>query len=387
MPPAPDVTILLPCLNEEETLAGCIQAAIQGGLAAGISFEILVADNGSADRSAAIATEHGARVIHVPEKGYGQALIAGIQAASGRWLVMADADGSYDLSKFTPFIDRLRQGADLVMGCRMPSGGGNIEPGAMPWKHRWIGNPVLTAVGRWLFRAEVHDFHCGMRAFSAEAIRKLDLRTTGMEFASEMIVKASLAGLDVREVPITLHPDGRSRPPHLRSWRDGWRHLRFMLMCSPRWLFLYPGILLMAVGLAGSLWLIPAPRHVGGIELDVHTLAYAGLATLLGLQLIVFALFSKAFALIEGLLPPDPRLSRLLDRLPYNAGIFAGIVVMLVGVGFALYAVSAWRGVAFGPLNPVNTLRIVIPSVIAIAVGMQIALSSFFLGLLTLRRR
>lgn len=387
MPTAPDLTILLPCLDEEETLADCIQAALRGGAGTGVSFEILVADNGSADRSVAIAMELGARVVHVEEKGYGRALTAGIQAAAGQWIVMADADGSYDLGNLVPFVEKLRAGADLVMGCRLPSGGGKIKAGAMPWKHRWIGNPVLTGIGRLLFRAPVHDFHCGIRAFNTAAIRALDLRTTGMEFASEMVIKAALSRHDIREVPVVLRPDGRSRPPHLRSWRDGWRHLRFMLMCSPRWLFLYPGLLLTVAGLAGLAWLLPGQRHVGGVELDVHTLAYAGLAILLGVQLSVFAIFSEAFALIEGLLPPNPKLSRLLENLPFNVGIFSGAALMLLGLGFTLYAVFAWKSTAFGPLDPTHMLRIVIPSIIAITVGMQIALSSFFLGLLTLRRR
>ncbi|MFY8215881.1 MAG: glycosyltransferase family 2 protein, partial [Chthoniobacterales bacterium] len=256
---APEVTILMPCLNEAETLAGCITAARAGLAAAGVDGEILIADNGSTDGSKSIAESLGARVIDVPTRGYGSALRAGMEAAEGKYLIMGDADLSYDFSQITPFIQKLRGGADLVMGCRMPSGGGSIDPGAMPWKHRWLGNPVLTLIGRVLFKCPSHDFHCGLRALTKEAFEKLDLRTTGMEFASEMVIKASLRGMKIEEVPITLHKDGRSRPPHLRSWRDGWRHLRFMLLFSPKWLLLYPGIAAFLVGTIFFIRLLAGP--------------------------------------------------------------------------------------------------------------------------------
>ena len=382
-----EVTVLMPCLNEEETLGRCIEKARAGLAASGVSGEVLIADNGSTDRSIAIAEQLGARVVRVANKGYGSALRGGIEAAYGQWIIMGDADDSYDFSRLGPFVEKLRAGYDLVMGCRMPRGGGTIMPGAMPWKHRWIGNPVLSFIGRIFFQCPAQDFHCGLRGFSREACTRMDLQTTGMEFASEMVIKATLHGLKITEVPITLHKDGRSRPPHLRSWRDGWRHLRFMLLYSPRWLFLYPGLLLMIVGLGTGIWLYPAPRQLGSLFLDVHTLLYAVVAVLLGFQAVVFSVFTKVFAISEGLLPPDPRMDRVFRYVTLEAGLAVGVLLILLGLGGSVAAVQQWGAGGFGPLQPSVTLRTVLPAMLAIMLGSQVVFSSFFLSVLGLKRR
>ena len=316
-----EVTILMPCLNEAETLADCIAAAQRGLANAGVEGEILIADNGSIDGSQDIARVLGARVVDVPEKGYGNALRTGMEAAHGRFLIMGDSDLSYDFAEIKPFVEKLRAGADLVMGCRMPRGGGKIIPGAMPWKHRWIGNPALTFIGRLLFRCPAHDFHCGLRALSKEAFLKLDLRTTGMEFASEMVIKASLRGLRIEEVPITLHKDGRSRPPHLRSWRDGWRHLRFMLLFSPRWLLLYPGLLMLLAGGVFFARLMIGPIAVKGVNFDLNTLEIASLLVQFGYQMVLLAGFVRIFAYTRGFLPPNHILSRAFSFFTLEKGL------------------------------------------------------------------
>lgn len=379
-----EVSVVMPCLNEARTLVPCIEAARAGLEALQTTFEIIIADNGSDDGSPRIAREHGARVVEVPVRGYGAAIAGGVAAARGRFIVMGDADQSYDFRALEPFIERLRAGDELVMGNRFRGG---IAPGAMPPLHRWLGNPVLTGIGRLFFGSPVGDFHCGLRAFSRQAILNLDLRTTGMEFASEMIVKATLQRLRVSEVPTTLSPDGRDRPPHLRSWRDGWRHLRFLLLFSPRWLFLYPGTLLMALGMLLMLWLLPGPRSIFGAVLDVHTLLYAALFQIVGCQAISFALFTKIFAISEGLMPPNPRLNALFRFVSLEAGLALGALLFALGLGASVYALGFWRGEAFGPLDVSKTLRIVIPAVTALALGAQIVLSSFFLSVLGLRRR
>ena len=379
-----ELSILMPCLNEAETLEICIRKA-QGFLRENrIKGEVVIADNGSKDGSPEIARRLDARVVHVAARGYGSALSAGIQAAQGEYVVMGDADDSYDFSSLLPFVERLRQGCDLVMGNRFRGG---IKAGAMPPLHRYLGNPVLTGIGRLFFPSEVGDFHCGLRGFRRQAILDLDLRTTGMEYASEMVVKATLHELRIAEVPATLSPDGRSRPPHLRSWRDGWRHLRFLMLYSPRWLFLYPGLLLTVAGVLAMIWLIVGPRLVGRLTLDVHTLVYAALATSLGYQSILFAIFSKVFAISENLLPPDPRLTKLFDYITLESGLIMGVVLVGVGLGLSFYAVATWESNSFGPLNPSQTLRIVIPAALMIQIGFQTVLSSFFLSLLGLRRR
>jgi glycosyltransferase involved in cell wall biosynthesis len=379
-----EVTVLLPCLDEAETVETCVRKALGALRDLGIRGEVVVADNGSTDGSQELACRAGARVVPVPVRGYGAALQAGIESARGRYVVMADADDSYDLTAIGPFVEALRAGHQLVVGNRFAGG---IAPGAMPPLHRYLGNPVLSLVGRVFFRSECHDFHCGMRGVDRDAVRALDLRTTGMEFASEMVVKAKLHGLRVTEVPTTLSPDGRSRPPHLRSWRDGWRHLRFLLLYSPRWLFLYPGLVLMAAGLAVGLWLLPGSRRVGAVGLDVQTLLYAGMAVVIGFQSVVFAVFSKVFAVSEGLLPEDPRFTRVFRYVRLETGLIAGGLLVAVGLGGTAYGFYRWSIRSFGPLDGPQSLRIVIPSLTALVLGSQVVLSSFFLSLLGLRRR
>ena len=382
-----DLTVLMPCLDEAETIAACVRKARAALESLGITGEVLIADNGSTDGSVEIATREGARVVRVAEKGYGSALRAGIEQARGRWIVMGDADDSYDFSNLGPFVERLRGGSELVMGCRMPRGGGRVLPGAMPWKHRWIGNPVLSFIGRLLFKTPVNDFHCGLRAFSRAAILSTDLRTTGMEFASEMVIKTTLAGLRISEVPVTLHPDGRSRPPHLRSWRDGWRHLRFMLLFSPRWLFLVPGASLALLGVLVGLRLTAGPVVVGALRFDTNTLLVSSMATIIGLQLCSFGLFTRIFAIQAGLLP-DAGWSRNLTRLfSLERGVVAGLILLAAGTAFLGRALAAWAGVGFGQMSYPDSLRMVIPAVTLTTVGVQVVFSSFFLSVLSLGRK
>ena len=383
-----DLTILMPCLNEAETLAICIRQAAQAIRDANLAGEVLVADNGSTDGSQAIALVEGARVVNVPTRGYGAALIAGIEAARGKYVMMADADASYHFEHLPRFLPPLDQGYDLVMGNRFA---GVIEPGAMPPLHRYLGNPVLSAAGRIFFRIPVGDFHCGLRAFRRDRILALNLRTTGMEFASEMVVKASLAGLRITQVPTTLSPDGRSRPPHLRSWRDGWRHLRFLLLYSPRWLFLYPGACVFAVGFVLSLLLLPGPLpiHIGGAThtLDVDTLTYALGLVLIGAHITVFAVSAKVFATQEGFLPRDPSFERLFQYLTLETGLLFGCLLLLIGAGIFGYALFLWHAAGFGNLSPTRMLRLTLPSAAAIMLGVEVIFASFFLSLLGLNRR
>jgi glycosyltransferase involved in cell wall biosynthesis len=351
---------------------------------AGIPGEVIVADNGSTDGSVELAQAEGARVVNIEQKGYGSALKGGILAARGTYVLMADSDDSYDFSHAPRFVQQLRTGSDLVMGNRFQGG---ISDKAMPFLHRYLGNPVLSGIGRLFFGSPVGDFHCGMRGFRRDSFLQMDIRSTGMEFASEMVVKATLMRMKVSEVPTTLNPDGRNRPPHLRTWRDGWRHLRFLLMYSPRWLFLYPGIALILVGLAGCVLLLPGRRVFHGIGLDVHTLLYAFVAILLGFQLIAFATFTKVFAITEGLLPEDPRLNRMFRWVSLETGLLLGCLLIFLGVGGSIFAVSGWAKESFGALDIEHTLRIVMPSVFALTMGVQITFSSFFLSILGLRRR
>jgi glycosyltransferase involved in cell wall biosynthesis len=381
---APEVSIVMPCLNEADTLETCIMKAQRSLDELKIAGEIIVADNGSTDGSQAIVTRMGARVVSVEAKGYGSSLMGGISAARGKYVIMGDSDDSYDFTTLGPFIEKLREGYDLVMGNRFRGG---IRPGAMPPLHRYLGNPVLTGIGRLLFRSPCGDFHCGLRGFRRAAIKDLDLRTTGMEFASEMVVKATLYKLRIAEVPTTLSPDGRSRAPHLRSWRDGWRHLRFLLLYSPRWLFLYPGALLMLLGLIVGIWLLLGPRIIGSITLDVQTMLYAAIAIVIGFQAVVFAVFTKIFAISEGLLPEDPRLNKAFNFINLEVGLVVGAGLLFLGIAGSVYAFGAWGSRSFGPLDPSETLRIVIPAVTSLTLGSQIVLSSFFLSILGLRRR
>lgn len=385
MPEPVALSIVLPCLNEVETLATCIEKAHLGMKLAGITGEVIVADNGSTDGSVELATELGARVVHVPEKGYGNALRGGIEAARAPWIILGDSDDSYDFSHLEGFIRKLREGYDLVMGCRLPSGGGRILPGAMPWKNRWLGNPALSWVGRVFFHCPVRDFHCGLRAFTRAAYDRMELKTSGMEFASEMVIKATLRSLRITEVPITLHPDGRSRPPHLKPWRDGWKHLRFMLIFSPRWLFFVPGFLLVSLGLLGGAPLALSPRQLGQVQLNVGTLAVACMALIIGLQLLAFAFFTKVFAIGEGLLPHDPRFARLFSFFSLEKGIVAGLLSMLLGLGLLVNGVWVWHQAGYGQLSPADNMRRLLPAVTLVVVGIQITFSSFFMSVLGLR--
>jgi len=375
----------MPCLNEAATVADCVKQAREALAKYAINGEVIVADNGSTDRSRELAAAAGARVVPVPMRGYGSALLTGIASARGEYVVMGDADGSYDFMAIDAFLAKLREGYDLVMGNRFKGG---VAEGAMPFLHRYLGNPVLSFLGRLFFSNEVGDFHSGLRGFRRSPILALDLRTTGMEFASEMVVKASVEGLRIAEVPVTLSPDKRDRPPHLRTWRDGWRHLRFLLLYSPRWLFLYPGALLMAVGALVLLWLLPGERAVGSLRLDVHTLVYAAAAVVLGYQAVIFALFTKTFAISEGLLPEDPRLTRLYRYVTLETGIVAGIVLVIAGLVLAATAIGIWQTQGFGPIVDVpRSLRVVILSSLAITLGVQTFFASFFLSVLGLSRR
>ncbi len=381
---AHEITVVMPCLNESETLAICIQKALSALAAHGIDGEVIVADNGSTDGSQQIAVREGARVVNVPVRGYGAALMAGIQASDSTYVLMGDSDDSYDFTHIPYFVNQLRAGSELVMGNRFRGG---IADRAMPFLHRYFGNPALTRMGRLFFNSPCGDFYCGLRGFRKDSFLRMGIRSTGMEFAYEMVVKASLLGLKVSEIPTTLSPDGRSRPPHLRTWRDGWRTLRFMLMYSPRWLFLYPGTLLIVLGLAVCAWLLPGPRAVHDIVLDVHTLLYGFVSVLMGFQLAAFAVFAKVFAISEGLLPEDPRLNRAFRYITLETGLAVGGLLVAIGIGGSIFAVSGWAKASFGPLDIEHMLRVVMPAVFSLTLGVQIICSSFFLSILGLRRR
>jgi glycosyltransferase involved in cell wall biosynthesis len=384
-PEGPELTVVMPCLNEAETLGTCIRRAQQAIADSNIAGEVLIADNGSTDGSVEIAEGLGARVVRVPAKGYGNALMGGIASAGGKYVVMGDADASYDFAHIPRFLGPLREGADLVMGNRFRGG---IEKGAMPPTHQYFGNPALTWLGRLFFRNRaVGDFYCGLRAFRKDAYQRMGLRTTGMEFATEMVVKATLLNLRIAEVPTTLSPDGRTRPPHLRTWRDGWRTLRFFLLYSPRWLFLYPGIALVVLGTLLGAWLLPAPRTVGNVTFDVHTLLYAAAFVLLGFQSICFAVFTKLFAVSEGLHPPDPALDRFFRYITLEVGLGVGAVLIVGGLCASLMAVVGWGLKHFGPLDYSHTMRIVILAVTLLTLGAQTVFTSFFLSVLGMPRR
>jgi len=376
-----EFTILMPCLDEAETLTSCISKARAFLARSGCTGEVVIADNGSTDGSQAIAAANGARVVHVAERGYGSALLAAIRAAHGKYVIMGDSDDSYDFGRLDPFVGQLRAGYQLVMGNRYRGG---ILPRAMPPMHRYLGNPMLTAIGRLFFRSGCGDFYCGLRGFDRQAILSLDLQARGMEFALEMLVKAEVQHLRVTEVPTTLSPDGRGRPPHLRRWRDGWRSLRFFLLFSPRSLFLYPGFGLFVVGSLGTAWLLPQPRLLG-VGFDVHSLLYASLAIVVGFQSMMFWIFAKVYGMRERIVPPDPWFRSLMSLVTLEAGLIVGALLLLGGLGLAVYALGTWGAERFGTLSYPETMRFVIPSSTAILLGFQIIYSAFFVSILDIR--
>lgn len=375
-----ELTILMPCLDEAETLAVCVDKAKGYLERSGIVGEVLIADNGSTDGSQQIARDHGARVVDIPVKGYGAALIGGIEAARGRYVIMGDADDSYDFTKLDLFVERLRAGDELVMGNRFRGG---IAPGAMPPLHKYLGNPVLSWVGRTFFKSPIRDFHCGLRGFNRESMLGLRLQTTGMEFASEMVVKASLGGLAISEVPTTLDKDGRSRPPHLRSWRDGWRHLKFLLIFSPRWLFLIPGAAAFVIGLLGTVFLALGPLVVGAVGFDVATQVYLAALTAVGYQAILFAILTKIYAQHEGFrIPRSRNFDRIERGISLESGALVGVALFLVGLGIGVAQVVAWAGTGFGSLDALVTLRAAVPASLLMILGSQTVMAGMFLGVL-----
>ena len=388
LPPQPaedalELTILMPCLNEAETLAVCVRAAMRFLADNGVSGEVLVADNGSTDGSQQIANALGARIVHVPERGYGAALMGGIAAARGRYVAMGDADDSYDFAGLMPFVEALRDGAELVMGNRFRGG---IEAGAMPPLHRWLGNPVLSTLGRVFFRVPIGDFHCGLRAFRRDSVSALGLASPGMEFASEMVVKAALGGLAIAEVPTTLRPDGRSRAPHLRTWRDGWRHLRFLLTYAPRWLLLYPGLALALPGLAALAVLLPGDLRVGAVEFGVHTMIFAAMAVLMGAQLVGLSAIAGRYGAVTGLWAESVRGARLRAALTLERVCLGGGLLLLLGIGGAGAATANWAASGFGDMDPAALMRVTIPSMLAACLGVQVAVTAFVVGLMEQRR-
>ncbi|MBN1311704.1 MAG: glycosyltransferase family 2 protein [Anaerolineae bacterium] len=378
-----ELSIILPCLNEFETLAVCIRKAHLGMKEAGVDrYEIIVADNGSTDGSLEVAKAEGVTVIPVARRGYGAALRGGMEAAQGSYIIMGDADDSYDFSAIAPLVERLRSGYQLVMGTRLK---GEVRPGSMPLLHRFLGNPLLTFIGNLFFGCHLSDFHCGLRGFHRESILGLNLRTEGMEFASEMVIRASLAGLTISEIPIIYYPDGRSRPPHLRTWRDGWRHLRFMLLYSPRWLFLYPGLTLTILGLVISVLLLPASFQIGSVVFDVNTLLASVTIWIIGIQLVLMAVFARVYAFRMGFLPRREWLEETLDRFSLGGGLALGIVITLAGVALYIAGLVMWRDAHFGPLEYEKVLRITIPGTSLVLTGLQIFFSSFVISLLGIR--
>jgi len=379
-----ELSIVMPCLNEFDTVGTCISKAKSFLTDNSVSGEVIVADNGSSDGSQELAEKMGAKVVPVAVKGYGSALIGGITAAKGKYVIMADADDSYDFYDLMPVLAKLRQGYELVMGNRF---GGTIMPGAMPFLHRYLGNPVLSSLGRLFYSADICDFHCGLRGFHRKSIEKLGLCTLGMEFASEMVVKAGLHKLSITEVPITLYPDGRNRPPHLKSWRDGWRHLRFLLMLSPRWLFLYPGIFLILIGLIGMAFLTKGPLQFGNISIGVHTLLLSGGAILSGTQSVSFAFLTKQYAINSGFLPKDRSVERILNFFSLEFLLIFGCIIIVTGLITIFYSIFLWSQVQFGDLIPEKMMRLLVPAVTMVVVGIQIVLTAFFKSILGFERK
>lgn len=385
-PPEPtiEISIVMPCLNEAATVADCVREAGAALASAGVTGEVVVADNGSTDGSRELAAAAGARVVPVAERGYGAALRGGILAAHGRYVLMGDCDCSYDFSHLPRFLERLRAGEDLVMGNRFRGG---IQPGAMPWKNRYLGNPVLSLIGRLFFRTPIGDFHCGLRAFSKAAFQRMNLQTMGMEFASEMIIRAATLGMRISEVPTTLRPDKRGRAPHLRPWRDGWRHLRFMLLFSTRWLFLYPGLALLIGGLSTCALLASGPFAIGRVQFDVHTMLFGALAAMLGFQAIAFSVLGKLIAVRAGLRPPEAAFEVWLGRFSLEAGLLVGLALTCAGAGLWISAVGIWQQHQFGPLHVAQTMRLAIFGALALSLGCQMILNSFLLGVIRLDTR
>ncbi|MBV8757906.1 MAG: glycosyltransferase family 2 protein [Deltaproteobacteria bacterium] len=379
-----ELTIVMPCLNEAETLEKCIVKAMNYLARAKIDGEVVIGDNGSTDGSQEIARKAGARVVDVPRRGYGAAIMGAVEAARGKYVIMGDSDDSYDFSNLDLYVQKLREGNDLVMGNRFKGG---IQPGAMPFLHKYLGNPVLSFIGRLFFKSDIGDFHCGLRGFRQDLIARLGLQTTGMEFASEMVVKATLFKCKIAEVPTTLAPDGRSRPPHLRTWRDGWRHLRFLLIFSPRWLFIIPGLILSLLGLVVGGIIIHGPFTLGPATFDTNTLLYAGTAVVIGFQALVFGLITRVYGMVAGFLPPRPSLEKYAQQGVLERGLVVGLTIFVVGVALSIYAVLKWRTAHYGMLVYTDILRVVIPSAVAVIVGLQIVLGSFFLSVLLIKHK
>jgi glycosyltransferase involved in cell wall biosynthesis len=380
-----ELSVVMPCLNEAETIEICIRKAFSWMKANNVMGEVVIGDNGSTDGSQKLAENLGARVIAIPRKGYGSALMGAIEAARGKYVIMGDSDDSYDFENLTLFVEELRKGKDLVMGNRFKGG---IKEGAMPFLHRYLGNPVLSFIGRLFFKCPVGDFHCGLRGFRQDIVSLLDLKTTGMEFASEMVVKATIFKLNITEVPTTLSKDGRTRPPHLRTWRDGWRHLRFLLIYSPRWLFLYPGLFLMLLGFIMSILIVQGPVDVfNRVYFDTNTLLYAGAFIIVGYQAVSFGVFTRAYAVQAGFLPVKDSLTKAFNIVSLEAGLIAGLLILLAGLSGTFYSLYVWEESNFGQLDYSKILRIVIPSVIAIILGLQTVLSSFLLSVLSVNKK
>lgn len=378
-----ELTILMPCLNEAETLETCIKKAQTFLYENNVDGEILIADNGSTDGSIDIAERNGARVVNVETKGYGAALIAGCNAALGKYVIMGDSDDSYDFLHLMPFVEKLREGYDLVMGNRFKGG---IEKGAMPFSHRYIGNPVLSFIGRFFYSSKIGDFHCGLRGYNTARMRSIDLKTTGMEYASEMVVKSTLYGFKIAEVPTTLKKDGRSHAPHLHTWRDGWRHLKFLLMHSPKWLFLYPGIFLLVLGLGLMIAILVGHVSIGGAGLGVHTMLYSSAMILLGVNMVMFSKFTEGYARSTGFIPVKP-IGKLGKFFTVEKGILFGVILFIIGLVCSIMAVNVWAKNSYGILEPDKMMRLTIPAFTAIVVGIQMILSSFFLGILQIKHK
>ncbi len=378
-----ELTVVIPCLNEAETVATCVRKAVGFIADSGIDGEVVVADNGSTDGSRQLAADAGARVVPIPERGYGNAIMGGIVAARGEYVIMGDADDSYDFTSLMPFVTKLREGYDLVMGNRFKGG---IAPGAMPPLHRYLGTPVLSFIGRLFFHSNIGDFNCGLRGFRRDSAIKLGLQATGMEFASEMIVKAALAQQKISEVPTTLAKDGRSRPPHLNTWRDGWRHLRFLLLFSPRWLFFYPGLLLLLLGLGFGAAVVAGPVNIDGVSLDVDTLVACGAAVDIGFQAVLFWLFTQVYAGAEGFLPTQPKVQTLLGKLSLERGLLTGAAIGVAGLTGLIFSLFYWQGQSFGHLNYEHALRLIVPSVTALVLSCQLILGTFFLSILGIKQ-